>query len=397
MIFWQIIFWLGVFGLAHSYVLYPLIVRWLSVNKKPNARFFSDEELPRVSVLMSLFNEEKVVAEKLENLAHIDYPADKIRFYIGSDCSDDQTNALARQFADRHPAFHFFPFPERRGKPSVINDLAAAAFAHWPAAADHLLVITDASVFIHRPTIRRLARHFKNPAIDLVDTHMIHTGMSEEDISVAENEYISGEVRLKHGEGLVWQKMMGPFGGCYALRSVCFSPVPPNRLVDDFYLAMKVFEKGGGAINDLSATCEEAVSHDLRVEFRRKARISAGSFQNMFTFWRLWWPPVSALGFAFFSHKILRWLGPFWLLGILAGSGVLAFSGNRLYALFFAGAVFFVVGIPILDYLFKKLNVNVLWVKKINYFVLMNLALLRGFFRFLNGIERGTWAPTARI
>lgn len=358
--------------------------------------FFEEDELPRVSVLMSLYNEESVIAEKLESLTGVDYPEDKICFFIGSDCSGDQTNDIVQNFAKGHSNIRFFPFKERRGKASVVNDLVDSAYNIWKKDKDHIIIITDASVMLRKEVIINLVRHFKNPEIDLVDAHMVHFGMSKESISETENQYISSEVQLKYREGLLWKAMIGPFGGCYAVRSTHFSKIPANRLVDDFYIAMKVFEKGGGAINDLEAVCEEAVSHDLWVEYKRKARIAAGSFQNMLSFVKLWWPPFKPLQFAFFSHKILRWLGPFFLLFQLISSGYLGYSGNQLYELLFYCQLAVLVGIPVVDFIFKKLNINVLYFRHIAYFVFMNIALFQGFFKYAKGIKSGTWSPTKR-
>lgn len=345
---------------------------------------------------MSLFNEEKVISEKLKSLSQIDYPKDKINILIGSDCSDDSTNEIVSTFAQNDTRFQFFPFEERRGKPSVINDLARFASKKWAVSNDHIFIVTDASVLLDKVVVKKLVRHFKNSKIGLVDAHMVHFGMNEQGISKAEDQYISHEVNLKNGEALLWQKMIGPFGGCYAVRSTYFSEVPPNRLVDDFYIAMKVFEQGGGAINDLEAICQEPVSHDIWVEYGRKARISAGNFQNMFTFWRLWFPPFRPLNFAFFSHKILRWLGPFFLIFALLGSSFLAWKGNLFFKYVFVFQMFFYFGVPALNQLFNTLKINNLAFRKITYFLLMNIALLKGFFRFLNGIESGTWSPTKR-
>ncbi len=345
---------------------------------------------------MSLFNEERVIAEKMESLVQVDYPKDKLSVYIGSDDSEDKTNDIVQHFTEKHANVLFFPFKERRGKASVINDLTDKAYEHWKASEDHIIIITDASVLLQKGVVKNLVRHFKNEEISLVDAHMIHFGMSSDSISETENQYISSEVMLKHREGLLWNSMIGPFGGCYAVRSTHFSEIPPNRLVDDFYIAMKVFEKGGGAINDLEAICEEAVSHDIWVEYKRKARISAGSFQNMVTFPKLWWPPIKPLQFAFFSHKILRWLGPFFMILLLLSSGYLGFEGNQFYKILFYLQIIFLAGIPIVDFLLKKLKINILYFRHVAYFVLMNVALLQGFFKFSRGIKSGTWSPTKR-
>jgi len=190
--------------------------------------------------------------------------------------------------------------------------------------------------------------------------------------------------------------MIGPFGGCYALRSTYFSEIPPNFLVDDFYIAMRVFEQGGDALSDLEAVCYEAVSHEIREEFRRKSRISSGNYQNLFTFRHLWWPPTNNLGFAFFSHKVLRWLGPFFLLGLLCSMIPLACAGNIFYRILFFTIVTAVLILPALDYFLKNWNINLLPLRGIRYFILMNLALLEGFIKFLKGIKSNVWEPPRR-
>ncbi|MCO6489434.1 MAG: glycosyltransferase [Phaeodactylibacter sp.] len=392
-----VILWLSLFGILHSYLFYPLLLRWLARGKKPNQMVYGrGDDWPRVSVIMSAYNEEAVIRQKMDSLLGLDYPEGKLHLYIGSDCSGDQTNAIIEEYAAQNARLRFFPFEKRRGKPAVINQLAEVAMDERGRDDRHVFILTDASVMMDPHCAQALARHFRNPEIDVVDAHMIHVGMKEEGISLAEDEYISSEVQLKHREGLVWGKMIGPFGGCYALRANRFSTVPPNFLVDDFYITMKVFEQGGKAINDLEATCREPVSHELKEEFRRKARISAGNFQNLTTFAHLWWPPVRPLSFAFFSHKVLRWMGPFFILAILLCSGVLALSGNLFYAVLFWVMAGGVILLPLLDLLFNSLGVNILPLRGVRYFVMMNLALFRGFINFIKGIRSNVWEPTKR-
>ncbi len=393
----EIFFWLFCLGLFHSYILYPLILRMLAIGKSNNQMVFQEgEEWPFVSVIMSLYNEEKVIEEKLKCLLALDYPTDKLTFFIGSDCSSDQTNELVTAFAKKHPQIHFFPFRERRGKPGVINELVDLASANIPVGNNHIFVVTDANVMPQPDSFRHLIKHFKNERIKVVDANMVHIGMQKDGISQSEDRYISGEVMMKHREGIIWGKMIGPFGGCYAIRSNSFSKVPSNYLVDDFYIAMKVFEKGGDAINDLDAICLENVSHEIKEEYRRKARISAGNFQNLTTFPRLWMPAFKGLNFAFFSHKVLRWLGPLLLIGILLSNFLLLFGNNPFYQLSFVLLLFGIVGIPLLDRFLNLLGVHFFLFRSIRYFIMMNVALLEGLINFLRGVKTNIWQPPKR-
>ena len=132
--------------------------------------------------------------------------------------------------------------------------------------------------------------------------------------------------------------MMGAFGGCFAVRRSCYVPAPAGFLVDDFYSTLAVLRAGYAAINELAAECREDVSDHLPEEFRRKARISAGNFQNLREFRGLLWPPWRGLGFALWSHKVLRWYTPLLLLALLAATaGLVAGRAGWLYDLALAG------------------------------------------------------------
>jgi cellulose synthase/poly-beta-1,6-N-acetylglucosamine synthase-like glycosyltransferase len=393
-------FWSGILCFAHTYLFYPFLLKVLSRSKHNNAQVFQNPEaFPQVSVLMSVYNEAAVIGAKLNSLLHLDYPPEKLSIWIGSDCSSDTTNEVLASFTQNDPRIHFFPFAQRRGKPPVINELAENAIrAHSGASALHVFLITDANVILIPQTLKELVKHFKNERIAVVDAHMIHTGAKANGISQVEDQYISTEVQLKHREGIVWGKMIGPFGGCYAVRADYFTPVPHSFLVDDFFITLKAIERGGLAISELKAICYEPVSHEIGVEYRRKTRISSGNFQNMATFRRLWLPPWrSSLHFAFFSHKILRWTGPFLI--IVAGlcCGLLALNPLNLFYRY----SFFVLSagcilLPLLDSVLARFGFHVRLLRSLRYFLLMNMALMEGFYNYLKGIKNNVWEPTKR-
>lgn len=393
------IFWICLLAFAHTWIFFPILMKMLARGRQANGVLFekNEAELPHLTILMAVFNEEKVIAEKLECLAAVNYPSEKLQILIGSDGSSDATNSLIFSFlaTEMRPGIEFFPFEKRRGKPPVINELASLAFARKAASPAHVLVLTDASVMLQPATIFRLARHFKNPEIGVVDANMIGKGLRETGISRSENQYLSREVALKNDESRACGLMMGPFGGCFAVRADLFEPVPPNSLVDDFFITMRVLEKGFRAINELEAICHEGATHKISDEYRRKTRIAAGSFQNLARFRRLVLPPVSRLGFVFFSHKVLRWFGGFWLLGLWISAGWLAGSSRFFEVAFWVLTAGFGAGL-LGDFLLNLLKINWLPARNLRYFLMMNIALVHGFFRWLGGIRTNIWQPTTR-
>ena len=396
-LFLQIVFWVATLCLFHSYIFYPLLLKVLAKHKSLNSIQYTDEdEWPRVSVIMSVYNEEAVIEDKLKSLLDTHYPSTAYDIYIGSDCSSDRTNTILAKYADQFQHIHFFPFDQRQGKPGVVNSLVEIINKKHPTDPQHIYIFTDASVLLAGQTVRYLVRHFANENIFLVDANMRNTGLTKTGIAQSESQYVAAEVQLKYREGVVWGKMIGPFGGCYALRSNYYHPVPPTYLVDDFYITMKAFEQGGQAISDLEAICYEAVPQDIKEEYRRKSRISAGNFQNLATFGHLLLHPSRPLGFAFLSHKVLRWLGPFFIIFALISSGLLAWQGNLLYGLLLCLQLIILMLIPLLDNILKRKNVHLQGLRNISYFIAMNMALLEGFFKYLKGIKTNVWQPPKR-
>ncbi len=396
LIIFKILFWTAVLGLFHSYIFYPLILRISVRNKKQNSICFQKTDtLPIVSVIMSVYNEEAVIEDKMESLLALDYPKDRLNIYIGSDHSDDNTNDILEEYQNRITYFKFYPFKKRRGKPGVVNELAQIAFDKHGKTRAHILLMTDASVMLKTQTLFELVKHFKNEKIMIVDANMLNIDTKTKGISALEKQYISSEVGLKHRESLVHGKMIGPFGGCYTIRASHFSMIPDKFLVDDFYITMQAFEKGGDAINELEAICYEALPDDMSEEYRRKSRISAGNFQNLHTFRHLLFKG-NWLSFAFFSHKVLRWLGPFFIIFALISSLILAISGNILYQILFLLMLVGGIFIPFLDFILKKANVNIMPFRAIRYFMMMNIALLEGFFKFIKGVKNNVWQPPKR-
>jgi glycosyltransferase involved in cell wall biosynthesis len=382
----ELVFWIAVFLVLHTYVLYPFILHLFSSGRKGNTIMYErDDDLPMVSVIIAAYNEESCIAEKIQSIYSGSYPAGKFEVLIGSDQSSDRTAEIVLAEARKYPSLKFSDFRERRGKGNVVNDLVKNA-------RGSILVLTDANVIFHQDTLFHMVRHFKNPVIGLVDTNMVNLGMKEEGISFQEKAYISREVRIKNDESRLWGAMMGPFGGCYAIRKEDYARVPSNFLVDDFYINMRIFEKRKLAINDFQAIVFENIPDELKVEFRRKVRIGTGNFQNLRKFWRLIF--TARYGFAFLSHKVIRWFGPFLLL-LAFGINIYLAIGDKLYTWILAAQIL-VYFIPVIDWNLRKLKIYIGPFRLITHFFSMNVALFIGFFRSLGKVRSGVWERTER-
>lgn len=385
----EIIFWFSFICLLHSYVLFPIILDYLAKGKKSNLNIYkeNDSYLPKVSILLAVYNEESVIQKKINHTFLTSYPLEKIQFIIGSDASSDRTNLIVKENMNKFPNIKLIEFESRTGKAGIINHLETIA-------ENEVLILTDANVFFEPQTIYNLVKHYKNSEIALVGGNIINKTYKQDGISFQEKSYLLRENKIKYQEGIIWGKMIGSFGGCYSILKNYYSPVPKNYLMDDFYITFGVFEKNKKAIGELDAICFEDVSNKIEEEFRRKVRISIGNFQNLKRFKKLLFFPFNGLSFSFLSHKILRWFGPIFILLAYFASGIL-FSHNIYYKLIFISQTSLML-FPFFDYFLKKVNVNIGSLRFITHFYMMNIALFVGLIKYLKGVDSNVWKPTER-
>lgn len=390
-----IVFWFSVFCILMSYLFYPALLRLFSFFRKCKivCESVPFPELPMVSVLMAVYNEELVIEKKIRSVFASTYPQNKLEVFVGSDKSGDKTNQILENLQKEFPNLFFINFTERQGKKNIINQLI-------DKSKGEILISTDANVLFTENTIVELVKCFVDPSVGLADSNMKHHGLVSNGISIQESAYISREVGIKNLEGQLWGTMMGPFGGCFAIRKTAYTKVPANHLMDDFYVNMKVLEKGYKSVNNLDSHVYEDVSNQFAEEFKRKIRIAAGNFQNLAAFYPLLNPFAKrgnisslALSFCFLMHKVLRWFGPFFLI-FIGITGLILFSSPLYKILTILYLVsFLMVGF---DFTFKKYNVHVTYLRFASHFYGMNLALLLGLVKYFKGVKTNVWQPTKR-
>lgn len=398
MIVLQFLFYGSLLLLLHSYVIYPFSLKlflWLR-NFNTQVKELDEFELPFVSTITAVFNEESVIQQKVISILESDYPKNKLNVYLGSDCSTDRSDFLMLQLAKENSNIHFARFDQRRGKASVVNDLVENSFQVHAQNENHILIFTDANVILDTKAIRNMVRHFIDSNIGLVDSRIIPFNQVVTGIAPAEIRYINLETLVKNWEGKLWGVMMGAFGGCFAVRSTLVSKIPTYLITDDFYLSMMVLEQGASCINDTEAICYEGIPSQMKEEFKRKLRISSGNFQSLAVFKHFLYTAPISRAYAFISHKVFRWLGPLFLLLMYLTSGCLAIGFGNYYIPVFITVNILFFAIPAIDWILSRIGIHVMILRGIRYFISMNLALLLGLFRYLKGIKHSVWEPPKR-
>ena len=372
------------FLILHTYVFYPLFMILIYRNSNHNQLlFYSDHELPSIAILIAAHNEEKVIEKKILSVFNTNYPSSKLKIFIGSDASTDRTDEIISNLTNTYSNIEFIKFKGRVGKISIINHLQSLC-------DESVLILSDANVIFKQNTIFELVKYFKDSNVGLVSANIIKESSNNDGISYQEKKYLNFENKIKASESYAFNFIMGAEGGCYAIRNNLFSKVPSNFIVDDFFITMQVLERKNYALLNNLAICIEDVTSDISSEYRRKVRISSGNFQNLFFFKHLLFD-FSSICFAFWSHKVLRWLTPFFIF-ICLFSSVFLIPYHKFF-IWISCIQLVLLLFPLFNYFFKFNNV---FLKFIAHFYLMNFALFEGFIKFIKGIKSSIWEPINR-
>ncbi|MBT7064851.1 MAG: glycosyltransferase family 2 protein [Verrucomicrobia bacterium] len=381
-----------------------------------------DSELPHLHIICSAYNEAQVIAARLENLAELDYPVDRISVHIGTDGCTDDTAGIVEGKAEggklkaelgkvaKNISLHLLEFTENRGKPAVLKDLVSqvcdptSALRPRPPA---LLVFTDANTMFRPDAMRKLVRHFGDPGIGGVCGRLLlRPPISDLRSPAPEGSYWRFETKLKTWESML-DSCLGANGAIYAIRPELFWPaLPANTIVDDFVIGMKVREQGRRVVYEPAAVAEEELP-EIADEWQRRVRIGAGDYQAVGFCRRCLSPRLGWFAWAFFSHKVLRWFTPHLMLLV----AITAVTGSIITRTPFQLSAF--PPHPSLSDLVSVSGVAValLWgvaraisafnfhpssLSLVDHFMTMQAALTAGFMRYCRGGVAGTWHRTPR-
>jgi lipopolysaccharide/colanic/teichoic acid biosynthesis glycosyltransferase/cellulose synthase/poly-beta-1,6-N-acetylglucosamine synthase-like glycosyltransferase len=340
--------------LVYTYIGYPILLTVL-------VRLFGREVkkqgmTPSVSVILAAYNEERVIREKIENLLSLDYPADRLEILIGSDGSSDRTVEIVRSMnAER---VQLFDFRERRGKVSVLNQLAAKA-------KGEILVFTDASEMFDVQAIRHLTANFADPKVGAVSGQLMMTGSETNGSTQGVSAYWKYEKMLRALEGRLYS-MLGATGAIYAIRRSLYQAPAASTILDDVAIPLGAVKRGYRVVFEAQALAFERATEKSRDEFKRKVRTLTGNYQEYFNLDRFLTRNTVGIAFQVFSHKVLRLLAPFAMIAMLFFSlaapspeATLLFTAQMgFYCLAFAGLAMpsFKSRITSIPYMFTLMN-----------------------------------------
>ncbi len=374
----EALFWISISLVLYVYAGYPALL-YLIARRKNAKAFLNEGDLPHVTLLISAYNERSVIQEKLRNALALDYPRDRIEVIVISDCSDDGTDEIIRQFESE--GIHLVRQSERLGKSTGLN-------LGVQAASGQILVFSDANSMYRPDAIRVLMRHFADPLVGYAVGNCAYVNSPTQAASAeSEGLYWKLETWLKEKES-DFGSVVGGDGAIYAIRRDLFTPLRATD-INDFLNPLQIIVKGFRGVYDRAAVCYEEAGNSFEKEFNRKVRIISRSMNAVRRAPRVLLPWVQPCHWiALMSHKVLRWFAPVFLLvalfaGIILWQSLFYRIATLLQTLFFALAA---AGWAAES---RPKSPKILYLPY--YFCLVNLASIFGIFKFFSGSLSPTW------
>jgi len=354
------LFFLLIFIIFYVYVGYPVIISAIAAIRKRTVQKRDDFE-PSVSLIIAAFNEEDVIEEKIKNSLALDYPKDKLEIIVFSDASTDRTDEIVKQY--QNEGVILIQLTGRRGKTAGQNLSVSQANGE-------IIVFSDANAVYKPDAIRKIARNFYDASIGCVCGELVYYSDDKSLIGDAENVYWDYEKFIKRKEDQAGS-ILGANGSIYAVRRELYVPLP-DETISDFIEPFKIIEQGYRVVYEPAAVSFEQSTKNFQEEFQRKKRIVNRSF-NSFLHFRSFLNPFRypMLSFELISHKLLRWLIPFFLILIF---GVNLFLLNVLFfrITFLVQLLFY--GMALSGYFLEKKQWHIMLFYVPFYFCLVNLA-----------------------
>ena len=336
---------------------------------------------PHASLIISAYNEEKVLGEKIENSLSIEYPRDKFEIIVVSDASTDRTDAIAEGYASEGVVLK--RMPTRGGKTTGLN-------AAVPLAKGEIIVFSDANALYEPDAVEKLVRNFADPAVGCVTGDSRYVKLATSYVGESEDTYWDYERSLKIKESHLGS-MVGGDGAIFAIRKHLFQPLKTED-INDFVIPLQIVSMGHRCVFEPEAICYENTVVHFEEEFRRKVRVVNRSWNGLFRVkqllnpFRYGWFSVQLI-----SHKMLRWLTPFFLLLLLGASLGLAFTHWLYFGAMLSQVSFYALGI--LGLALTRLQVRNRWLSLPWYFLLVNVASVVGIAKYIRGERINIWEP----
>lgn len=364
----------------YVYIGYPILLIILDkiIKGKP---LDVAEITPTISLIVSCYNEVDVIEQKIKNCLSLDYPWNNLEIIFVSDGSDDGTDELIKQHCNQR--IKLIRQEGRLGKTMGLN-LALSE------VVGEIVVFSDANAMYKNDALKMLVRNFYDRSVGYVVGAAIYQDEEASGAGFSENVYWQYEMYIKKIESKL-HSVVGGDGAIYAIRKSLYEPMHKED-INDFVNPLHIIAKGYRGVFDAEAICYEQTAGDFDKEGKRKQRIVNRSFSGLMKNKTV----LNPFKFGFYSleilsHKLLRWLIPFFIITAAVGIFVLALMKVEMFQWMLLLGILFVWSVLIGNALKNtKACPSVALIPY--YFYLININSMKGVLQSLRGKVQITWS-----
>ena len=375
----QAIFWFSVGFVFYAYAGYPLILFTIGLFRSRQVRRSPIQ--PKVSLIITAYNEEKRIEEKLKNTLNLDYPKDRLEIVVASDCSTDRTDDVVRSFGS---------FGIRLVRLVTKGGKEAAQKLAVESTSGEILVFSDVATVLETEAIKNIVSNFADETVGCVSS--VDRFLDVDGKVSGEGAYVRYEMFLRQVESRV-NTLVGLSGSFFAARrAVCLNWAPD--LQSDFNTLLNSVKLGLRGVADSDSVGYYKNLADQRKEYERKVRTIVRGISVFMRSVSLL-NPLSYHLFAWqlFSHKLCRWLVPFAMIAALVTNGFLASLSPWYRVLGMAQVLFYALAAV---YLLSGRLPDIGMLRIPSFFVMVNVSILDAWLRYLRGDRIVSWTPSKR-
>lgn len=379
------IFWISIIFIIYSYIGYPLLLclfSFLNRNKGSSLAGHSNEILPKVSLLISVYNEDCLIEDKILNTLELHYPSDLLEIIIVSDGSDDKTHEIAAQYA--HEGVIFRNYEGRIGKTACLNKTV-------PQAKGDIIVFSDANSQYNRNAIKELVKHFDDKMTGFVTGTTKYIADDDARMSDSIGVYSKIEQFTKTLETKIGS-CVGADGAIFAIRKNLYQQLKSFD-INDLVIPFNIIKQGFRGIFEGKSYCVEKTAKGAKAEFQRQVRITNRTIRAIVNNSDLINPfRFGFFSFQLFSHKICKLLVPFFMF-LLFFSNLMLLDAAPFYLLSF-GVHIFIYFMAYLGHLEKDFVGLSKLIAMCHTFIVLNSAMLWAWVKYIEGETYTTWATS---
>ncbi len=373
------IFYSSIFIILYIYFGYPIIIYLLTLLR--NKEYTKYKYEPKISILISAYNEEADIENTIKNKLDLDYPKSKLEIIVVSDGSNDNTDDIIKRYVDSK--VKYIRQEPRQGKTAALN----LAFEN---ANGEILVFSDANSIYDTNALKNLIRNFVNPDVGYVTGKMIYVNENGNLIGDGCSAYMKYENLLRFNETKIGS-IVGVDGGIDALRRDLYIKMNADQQ-PDFLLPLSVISKGFRVVYEPNAILKEKVLSNASDEYYMRVRVSLRALwilKDMAYLFNIF--KYKLFSIQLISHKLLRYFTFFFMIMMFVSNFVLI-SNGIFYELFFLFQILFYLIVALVHFLNKKYTIwKIIYFPY--YFLLINLAAAHATLKFIIGKKQIIWNP----